>query len=94
MISPDTRRFAIETLTRLRDRALARRDKHERRLGDPWLPRGDLPVMEAMGAAETEAMHLKLAIDALGGEVGDAPHEARQREVRRASMPELTEAVG
>lgn len=81
-------RDAIDTLEALREQALAGRDKAERLLDRPDdLPRGELPVLARISAHETRALHLRLAIEALGGRVDDSSHEIEQRIVRDLPMP-------
>lgn len=76
---------AIATLRKLRDQALACRATAEVSLRDPDLPRGPLPVMTRICQHETRAIHLRIAIEALGGEVEEAEFEARDREARENS---------
>ena len=80
---------AIDTLVALRNQALTLRNVAERQLEDEdRLPRGRLPVLDRIAAHETRALHLRVAIEALGGALADAPFEAIERDVREASMPE------
>lgn len=66
---------ALGTLRRLHDVAAARAVRQQRRLTEERdaLPRGPLPVTARAAAASTEALHLLIALAALGDQ------EARQR---------------
>ena len=59
---------AADTLRRLHDEAAARAARQDRRLVEQRddLPRGPLPVMARAAAARAEALHLLIALSALG----------------------------
>ena len=59
---------ARDTLRRLHRHAMMRANRHDRRLVEEpdSLPRGPLPVMARAAAARTEALHLLIALAALG----------------------------
>ena len=67
---------ARDTLLRLHRQATMRANRHDRRLVEEpdLLPRGPLPVMSRAAAARTEALHLLIALDALGDDEAGRPH--------------------
>lgn len=84
---------AIDTLEALRAAALVKLEKAEDRLCQPdSLPRGPEPVRFKIAEHRCTAAHLRIAIEALGGTVAEAPLEALERVVRNASMPERVAA--
>lgn len=80
---------AIATLVRLRAHAIAMAERAEQALHSGSPRRGFLPIMARRSRWETEAYHLRIALEAMGASVTDSSSEAFAAAVAEASMPEI-----